>query len=386
MNVVFFNFATLNYAGGAEQVYMGLGKWFKGLGYKVSFISASKNFCDVLVFVLRQGTHVQNVSDDDLHQNFSVDKYLKFDLVDLLPTKKFKEISFLLRNADFILSKNEIIEVLLLKFFFRVDMSKVVFSFHTSLIYPVVDNFKQRLHNMLYGSSLYFWIIKESRVHLLSNSVDLDMFVKNNFEMKKLKVIPNPVDINKFSMRSLGKKKSFNIYYIGRMTEQKGVDIYSKTIERLSNYSNFNRMSFFFVGSGDRSFLFKELSERFGNCHFLGFKNDVVSCYKDADLVVLASKAETFSYSVAEAQSCGVPVVASDISGPNGIVLDRRTGWLCRVNDEEDLLSKIVEAFDLWDTQYSEYIRFSESSRKNLVDNFSEEVVNSSLLEFIKKQ
>jgi glycosyltransferase involved in cell wall biosynthesis len=49
---------------------------------------------------------------------------------------------------------------------------------------------------------------------------------------------------------------------------------------------------------------------------------------RSADLFVYLSRADTFGLVVAEAMACGTPVLATNVGGLPGIVVDGRTGWL----------------------------------------------------------
>jgi glycosyltransferase involved in cell wall biosynthesis len=63
-----------------------------------------------------------------------------------------------------------------------------------------------------------------------------------------------------------------------------------------------------------------------------------------ADLLVLPSVREQFGQVLVEAMACGLPVIAADAHGPAEIVDDGRTGWLVAPDDEDALVSALVEA------------------------------------------
>ncbi|MDR1154631.1 MAG: glycosyltransferase [Bacteroidales bacterium] len=62
--------------------------------------------------------------------------------------------------------------------------------------------------------------------------------------------------------------------------------------------------------------------------------------YSAADILVFPSKFDTFSCTVLESLSCGLPVVAYNTKGPRDIILDGVCGYL--VNTEEQMTEKII--------------------------------------------
>lgn len=81
------------------------------------------------------------------------------------------------------------------------------------------------------------------------------------------------------------------------------------------------------------------------NIHYLGrFDNespDLVLAYSAADVFVSPSIAENFSLTLCEASACGVPSVCFDIGGNSDIVLHKKTGYLAKYKDCDDLAAGI---------------------------------------------
>ncbi|UII24842.1 glycosyltransferase family 4 protein [Fulvivirga maritima] len=63
---------------------------------------------------------------------------------------------------------------------------------------------------------------------------------------------------------------------------------------------------------------------------FLGFRNDVISLIKAADIMVMPSKIEGLPGVILEAMSCKVPVVASNVGGIPEVIIDGKTGYVLR--------------------------------------------------------
>ncbi|MFQ5643120.1 MAG: glycosyltransferase family 4 protein [Thiogranum sp.] len=107
---------------------------------------------------------------------------------------------------------------------------------------------------------------------------------------------------------------------------------------------------------------------------FLGQLNDDTSlavAYSAADLFVAPSKQENLPNMVMEAMACGVPCVAFDIGGMPDMIEHRKTGYLARPYEPEDLAEGMR-----WIIADREVKRgLSMTAREKIVANFSENLV-----------
>jgi glycosyltransferase involved in cell wall biosynthesis len=79
---------------------------------------------------------------------------------------------------------------------------------------------------------------------------------------------------------------------------------------------------------------------------FLGFRDDVPSIMKAADIFVLPAPAEPFGLVVVEAMMAALPIVSIDNGGPSEIVIDKQTGFLVPVGDVKALSHAIKEIIE----------------------------------------
>jgi galacturonosyltransferase len=252
-------------------------------------------------------------------------------------------IESILHESKAIYSKNELFELLLLKFSFNANMGKVVFGMHTLLLYPIVKSLKEKIHNYLYSSKFYLGLLSKSRLHFPTHSKSSDMISDQPWSKGRYYIIPNPIDIDRFSLKQFGKKEFLDIYYIGRLVETKGVDLLLEAISIISDEEFFKQIRFYIVGEGPMEDRVKELFSKHKNCFYLGFRKDIPELLKKVDLLILPSRYESFSYVVAEAQSEGVIVLSSNIEGPKDILNDNLTGWFFESGNTEDLAKKLSQ-------------------------------------------
>jgi glycosyltransferase involved in cell wall biosynthesis len=89
-------------------------------------------------------------------------------------------------------------------------------------------------------------------------------------------------------------------------------------------------------GGGDYLRTLRALTAELGlaeHARFLGYRSDVEDLLRAADAFVLPTTHEGLPFSILEAQSAGLPVVASDIPGVLEVVEDNRSGFIVPADD-----------------------------------------------------
>jgi len=106
-----------------------------------------------------------------------------------------------------------------------------------------------------------------------------------------------------------------------------------------------------FVGPGEKEPYIKELN-RCGvppdAYQFLGHsdKKSLLYYYNISDVYVLPSFSESFSLTLLEAMSCGVPAVVSNVGGPSEIIKDHLNGLLVEPGQVKALADAIIFLLD----------------------------------------
>jgi len=156
---------------------------------------------------------------------------------------------------------------------------------------------------------------------------------------KPIEIIPSGVETTVFKPdRNVEREKA--VVYIGRY-------FYTKLREFLpvipSLISNFPDWKFVFVGDGSWSDRIKVLCERFpNNIQDLGYINHdkLASIINKCSIGILPStQVEPFGLTSLEVQSCGIPVIVSDIEGLRTTVVDNRSGLVVKPVSEKIALA-----------------------------------------------
>ncbi len=157
------------------------------------------------------------------------------------------------------------------------------------------------------------------------------------------KVVMKPHFLN--SDPGLGLRRGNYALFVGRLTEEKGVDILLQAWKRLTG------LRLLLVGPESNDSRVGQLlsSAHQSNVEVLGQlpHKRVLELMKDAFVLILPSVLyETFGMAILEAFACGVPVICSDLGAMREIVTDHQTGLLFEVANHADLAEKVNWAFD----------------------------------------
>jgi len=161
----------------------------------------------------------------------------------------------------------------------------------------------------------------------------------------KIVYIPNSVDTEYYTPPILKTSDSpMNILFVGRLTEQKGVDTLLRAIKELIG-KGINHLSLTLVGEGP---LRVELESMVNDLeikkyvNFAGSMDDVLQYYHNSHILVIPSNWEGLPLVLLEGMACGLPIVASNLGGNREGIEDGINGLLFAPGKEEELASKII--------------------------------------------
>jgi glycosyltransferase involved in cell wall biosynthesis len=137
------------------------------------------------------------------------------------------------------------------------------------------------------------------------------------------------------------------ILFVGRLDDkQKAVSnlikAFKKVVEQISE------AELIIVGDGFDRPILEQLVRQLGLAHktsFVGWvseDSELVSLYQSAYVFCLPSRQESYALVVTEAMMAGLPVVCSDLPCLRDRVVDGVTGLMVRVDDVEELSSKLL--------------------------------------------
>jgi glycosyltransferase involved in cell wall biosynthesis len=136
------------------------------------------------------------------------------------------------------------------------------------------------------------------------------------------------------------------IGYFGRLSEEKGPDIFLKIAQQCQTDS-FKNVKFIMIGSGPMQDDILSLSKSFKKKNFiyLGMVDDTSQYISACDIVLLPSRQDGRPLIVLEALALGVPVIANNIGGLYELIKHKNNGYLVDKNDITTFSDYILELF-----------------------------------------
>lgn len=193
-------------------------------------------------------------------------------------------------------------------------------------------------------------------------------------------VVPNPIDTRRWTPvdRLMARRVMdlptdapvllFGAIHGGRI-RRKGFDLLLHALDHLRGESSMKEAHLVIFGEPE-----PKTAPALGfPVHFVGHLHDDLSLrilYSAADAMVIPSRQDNLPNTGLEAHACGTPVIAFDIGGLPDIVDHRRTGYLAKPFDTEDLAEGIR-----WVLGQREDGHLGVQARTSAVDRFSYPVI-----------
>ncbi len=224
-------------------------------------------------------------------------------------------------------------------------------------------------------------IRKADRFVAISQKIE-EMAVKQGLPTERVVRIPNGVDLQTFaplldlervSLRSLLEMCTDPaVVYSGRLVPQKGVgDLLMAWQTVIAKRPD---ATLYILGTGrSKEELFRQ-SNTFGlgnSVQFLGVVDNIRDYLQTADMFVLPSHYEGMPNALLEAMSCGLPVVATAVSGVIDVIQDGKNGLLVEPGKPDQLAQAIIRLLGDQGTAH----RLSVEARKTIEQSYSIEAV-----------
>ena len=263
----------------------------------------------------------------------------------------------------------------------KITSRKFVTTFHGT--YNFSNRFKKfynsvmvRSHLIIAGSNFIFSHINENYGNFFLNRKRKLLVIfrgvnTNYFNPQKI----SPLKIEKFSKKNSIDRKKFIILLPGRLTFWKGQKIFIEALKLLSEQNNNQPFEGIILGDDQGRSVYKKqliaLVEQYRlkkNVKIIDHCDEMPVAYKIANLVCsCSSEPEAFGRISVEAQSMGIPIIASDIGGSTETIVKDKTGFLFKSGDSKALTNAIIMVMQ---KDYNSLKSIGFEGRKNILKKF----------------
>ena len=147
--------------------------------------------------------------------------------------------------------------------------------------------------------------------------------LESNYQVKEVKVIPNYINTDQFSIKPNRSLSDFRFLFVGGLESHKGV------VELVNAFhqANISGATLHIVGTGIldkeiKSYINEHKLNEVIHLHGEIPNNKLPEIYNSSHVYVSVSEYETFGVTVLEAMSCGLPVLYTASGGPDELVMD----------------------------------------------------------------
>ena len=336
--------------GGAERQFIELVKYI------------NKDKFDVYVVTMYGGVLENEIKSIDGVKYFNLGKKSRYDLSFYF---KYKN---LLKKIQPDVIYSFLGEMNLFSYWCKPKRSRLIWGFRAS-------NMNLKKYGKMSEFLFYLQKIYSKKVgKIITNSyASVEFHKSQGFFMDRAVVIHNGIDTNRFkgdeSIRNRMRKK-FNIKndevvigIVARIDYMKGYIYLSKALKEILKNK---KIKFISVGSGDEKILneCKNILKDYKNqVYFVGSSKESEKFYNMFDIYVSPSLGEGFSNSIAEAMSCEVPCVVTDV-GDSKIIVGEY-GEVVKSKSEKELIKGIKAILN------RDYKNLGKLARKRIIENFS---------------
>lgn len=210
-------------------------------------------------------------------------------------------------------------------------------------------------HNVFFDKTFFTrMILRGSIIVSVGDGVRENLIHTFGIDSGRIRVIYNGIQVERMeeaylsdTLRLLRQRRIRLLGIIGRLSEQKGIDVFLKAISRIK-CAGFS-VKGVIIGDGEDRDKIRQWMADMGledDIIMMGYQQHIPSLISQLDLVVMPSRWEGFPLLPLEVFSAHRTMVASDISGINEIVKHMENGILVQKDDVQAFAGEIIRLLE----------------------------------------
>ncbi|MEC1525875.1 glycosyltransferase family 4 protein [Neobacillus niacini] len=194
----------------------------------------------------------------------------------------------------------------------------------------------------------------------------------NNIPLDRIETIYNGVEIEETKLSHTASSRK--VVFLGRYIEEKGLPYLLEALKEINKSELKNKLTVDFYGDGPlKEYVDQTIKElNTNNVRNCGFMNpdQVIKTLRNYDILIMPSIQEGFPYTLVEAFSAGIPVIASSVGGIPEALENGFNGFLTTPKSSEDLKIALETFIRLDDAKVLELKKnaLDTSKKFNVVD------------------
>ena len=247
------------------------------------------------------------------------------------------------------------------------------------------------LQNTLGGRMLLNFLRRSNAFYQVLSTRSQAYLISWGFRREQVVYIPGSVDTEKFrpapERRPDPHRPERNIICVARLEYSKGIDVLLHAWKRMmltsAEWQAQLEPRLLLVGDGVLQPQLKRMVIELNiqdNVEFLGLRTDIIDLLQQSWGYVLPSRGEGMPNALLEAMACGLPCIATRVSGSEDILVDGVNGLLVESEQPVELahaLRRLVEDADLAQ-------RLAEEGRATVVRNYQLTCIVEQLLDLYR--
>ena len=168
---------------------------------------------------------------------------------------------------------------------------------------------------------------------------------------------------------------SIILFSVGELSDRKNHSVSIKALAEIGN----KKLHLVIAGTGEKREEFLSLAKELDieeRVHLLGFRTDIASLLKSADIFLFPSIQEGLPVALMEAMSCGLPVICSGIRG-NTDLIDDTCGVLCPATDVgafKSAIEKLISDESLRISMAEKALEESKNYDIKIIENYMKDI------------
>lgn len=224
-------------------------------------------------------------------------------------------------------------------------------TYHTDFPAYIKDNTQSDILKRVTDKTMA-WFYKDFKLLFSRSKEYIDTLDHDiHFDPQKVKIIKPGTNLKKFNpkyrkahfwQKYAIKEDATIVLYVGRITKEKNIPFLFDIWQEYITQNRSVDIYLVLVGEGSLKESAMELYDH--NVRYLGpiIGEELSKVYSSSDFFIFPSLTDTLGQVVMESQASGLPVIVSNIGGPQSLVnQNRRSGFVIDANDKQEWVKAI---------------------------------------------